>query len=202
MALQLGALHNTYFGMRHGKSVANEEQIIVSNPAHGVPGYGLSEEGKEQVRASAEKAKKENILDDSIVIVSSDFARARETAEMTAQILGSKNITLDARLRERFFGDWDKTANSNYKKVWSADREDHTHTENGVESVEDVLKRTTSLIEELEKKHSGQKVLLVSHGDTLQILNTAFREVHPSDHPDLKLLETAEIRPFTQIWQS
>lgn len=189
-------LRNAYFAARHGKSLANEQGIILSDPAHGVSGFGLTEEGKAQVRASAEHVKATGTLDASTIIVSSDFARARETAEIIAEVLGTNAPVLTRALRERFFGNWERTHNGNYQKVWDKDAEDASHTYEGVESVNDVLARTTALVEELESAYEGKNIVLVSHGDALQILQTAFEKVHPSTHRSLMHLETAEIRPF------
>ncbi len=188
------ALKNTYVLMRHGTSLANDEGIILSDPKKGVSGYGLSATGKEEARRSAQKAKEAGMLDASVIIWSSDFARARETAEITAQVLGAKPITLTQTLRERFFGDWDGKENSNYEKIWHDDAQDTDHTASGVESVKSVLNRVVALIEELEQTYTNKTILLVSHGDTLQILQTAFANVPLSEHRPPQHLHTAEIR--------
>lgn len=188
---------NKYFAQRHGKSHANEEGIIVSSAAQGVPGFGLTDEGREQARRAALAAKEGGILDESVLIVSSDFLRARETAEITAAALGARDaVVLSDRLRERFFGELDGQSNEHYEKVWAFDLEDHLHERFGSESVASVLARTLSLIQELESRHEGRDILLVSHGDTLQILQTHFEAVRPSLHRSLPHLGTGEIRPL------
>ena len=57
-----------------------------------------------------------------------------------------------------------------------------------------MLDRTTALIADLEQRYSGRDILLVSHGDTLQILQAGFLRVDPSGHRRLPHLDTAEIR--------
>lgn len=187
-------LRNTYFIVRHGKSIANEQGIIVSDPRQGILGYSLTEQGRIETRKSAEKTKERGILDGSTVIFSSDFARTKETAEIFADVLETKDVIFAPKLRERSFGRWETTHSANYQKVWEADRDDHTHQDQGVESVADVLKRVISLIQELEERYVGQKILLVSHGDVLQILQTAFEGEHPSRHREVAYLGTAEMR--------
>src|SRR5688500_18160549 len=103
---QVPHLGNTYYALRHGKSLANEAEMIVSDPDQGVPGYGLSEEGRRQVASAVGKAREGHALDHNTLIVSSDFARARESAEIAAGILGTEDIILTPKLRERFFGSW------------------------------------------------------------------------------------------------
>lgn len=191
------SLKNQYFVMRHGKSKANKQEIIISHPDTGTTDYGLVDEGKQQAKQSAVNAKNNEILNTSTLIVSSDFTRAKETAEIAKDILGTGNVILNPKLRERYFGNWEKKHNSHYQDVWNDDVKNPHHKNNNVESTEEVLGRTTALIRELEKEYSGRKILLVSHGDALQILQTAFEQVSSSHHRSLPHLNTAEIREFS-----
>lgn len=194
MNLDIHKLHNIYFVMRHGKSQANHEELIISTPERGVDGYGLTQEGEQQARASAQNRKSEDILDESTIFVSSDFSRAKETAEIAAEVLGANPPVITALLRERNFGHYEGTHNSNYKKAWEVDARNASHDDTGVEEVADVRARALSLLESLEEKYQGKNIVLVSHGDTLQILLTAFAEVEPHTHRELAHLQTAEIR--------
>ncbi len=180
--------------MRHGTSIANEEGIIMSDTKKSVAGYGLSKKGREEVRESTKNAKRDYILNSDTVIISSDFTRTRETAEIAANMLSVEIITTTPKLRERFFGTWDGTSSSNYQNVWDDDIYDADNSNNSVESIESVLNRVTKLIDELENMYTGKNIILVSHGDTLQILQTAFAGVAPSTHRSLAHLGTAEIR--------
>jgi len=187
-------LSNTYYALRHGRSLANRADLIVSDPADGVPQYGLTDEGRAQVARAVEDARQQYGLDHSTLIVSSDFARARETAEIAARLLGVREIATTPQLRERFFGTWDKQSTSNYQNVWRDDFTNPDHKHNGVESTSEVLSRTTALIRALEEAYSGRNILLISHGDSLQILQTAFQRVASSHHRLLSHLDTGEIR--------
>ncbi len=188
------ALNNTYYVLRHGRSLANLAELIISNPEDGVPRYGLADEGREQVARAVAEARDAYGLDQSTLIVSSDFARARETAEIAAGLLEADEVSFTPHLRERFFGAWDKQHTSNYAKVWSDDLGNPEHRHNGVESTSAVLARTTQLIRDLEATYAGRKILLISHGDALQILQTAFERIPPSHHRLLPHLETGTIR--------
>ena len=191
---KLQPLKNPYFAMRHGTSTANEEGIIMSNTEKSATHYGLSKKGYEEVRESAKNAKKDCVLNSDTVIMSSDFARARETAEIIADVLSVDMVTTTPKLRERFFGIWDGTSNNNYKNVWDDDTHNADNSTNNVENIKSVLSRTTKLIEDLENRYTGKNIVLVSHGDTLQILQTSFVGVIPSTHRSLAHLGTAEIR--------
>lgn len=191
--------HNRYFALRHGESKANVAEIILSHLENGVKEeFTLTERGEQQVRDSVKKAKAEGLLDEKIVIYSSPFSRCKKTAEIAKEVLGVKGeIHFDERLRERYFGDFEKTHNSNYQKTWDKDSSDPHHKHDNVESASEVQARTWSLIEDLEKEYVGKKILLVSHGDALQILQTGFLKKSPSEHRQIPHLETAEIRELT-----
>jgi broad specificity phosphatase PhoE len=184
-------LNNRYFILRHGESKANIQNIILSNPENGISDFGLTEKGVEQVKSTMLG---NNDLDENTIIYSSDFARAKETAEIAKNILKINEIHFTKFLRERFFGNFEETDNTNYDNVWKHDKNDPNHEIEEVESVNQVLDRATKLILTLEEKYQNKKILLVSHGDTLQILETGFRKSCSSTHRKIKSLETAELR--------
>jgi probable phosphoglycerate mutase len=186
--------NNRYFIIRHGESKANVANILLSHPKEGTVSYGLSPKGKSQVKISVSKNKKNKILDSNVIIYSSDFLRAKETSEIARKLLGVKKINFHKNLRERYFGKFDKTSLDNIKIVWDYDEKNANHKHQGAESPNKVLKRTLTLIKQLEKKYKGKKILLVSHGDVLQILHTHFSGKPVSHHRLIPHLETAEIR--------
>ena len=193
--LALDRLANRYFVMRHGQSLANLQQVIVSHPQNGVDAYGLSEQGMRQVRESVQSSPE---LDSSLLIVSSDFRRARESAEIVRELLGSTNLLLfDQRWRERNFGEWELTPDSAYPLVWAGDEINPDNDGKGVESPNQVMARVTALVCEYEEKISGVTILLISHGDALQLLLTAFSKQGASEHRRQQHLETAEIRALS-----
>ena len=193
--LTLDQLANRYFIMRHGQSLANLQQLIVSHPQNGIDAYGLSEHGMMQARESVQSCSR---IDSNLLIVSSDFRRARETAEIAQELLGStRPLQLDRRLRERNFGEWELTPDSVYPLVWAGDEIDPDNDEKGVESPNQVMARVTALVCEYEEKNSGVTILLISHGDALQLLLSAFSKQDASDHRRQQHLETAEIRALS-----
>lgn len=119
-------LNNRYFIIRHGESEANVADILLSHPKEGVVSFGLSEKGKIQVKSSISKSKKSKLLDSNVIIYSSDFLRARETAEIAKKLLGVKKINFHKNLRERYFDKFDKTALTNIKKAWEYDKKIRT----------------------------------------------------------------------------
>ncbi len=184
-------LANTFSIMRHGQSRANVAGIIVSRIENDRGGdYGLSGLGQAQALEAAQACG----LSRDTVIFSSDFSRARQTAEIVRAHLNAPEVNMSEALRERSFGDWEGSATNNYNRVWAADATDSDQVGGGVEPVAAVLNRTTALIADLERRYSGRHILLVSHGDTLQILQAGFLRLSPASHRRLPALRTAEIR--------
>lgn len=185
-------LNNRYFAMRHGHSVGNQRGTIVSHPENGCGGFGLSEQGREQVLVSL---RQDSLLDAGTVIVSSDFDRALESAAIARQSLNCRSpIETDIRLRERNFGELELCPDSAYQAVWQHDEQDPDSDYRAVESANRVMARVTGLIIDLERRFADTSLLLVSHGDALQILLTAFAGRDASTHRQLQHLQTAEIR--------
>ena len=186
-------LLNTYYALRHGQSQANLEHTIASDfqKHKNVP---LTDLGKTQAQQAGQKIKER--LGSNFIIVSSDYARAYQTAEIVAKVCGinPKKIQKDLRLRDRSFGDYNGTSADNLDLTWERDKTDPTHKTNQVESVVEVLVRTTSLIESLEETYTSKTILLVSHGDTLTILETAFKQVPPETFKSLTIFGNAELR--------
>lgn len=159
--------------------------------------HGLTDDGVTQAREAAPA-----ILDAiggaeeaaKLVVYSSDFRRARETAKESIDAIwdglpaaaaaggggdGSPSkpeVRIHTGLRERWFGELDGHDVKTYNHVWPRDLEDAHHTWAGVESVNAVAARVRDLILELEEAHGGGEegggvpILLSSHADTCQIM--------------------------------
>lgn len=185
------SLNNHYLLMRHGHSEANLAGRIVSTPARGVGGCGLSARGRDQlveVLAGWRWARPQRV-------VHSDFLRTTETAERIARHFGL-GLEADTRLRERHFGDLEGEGDARYAEVWARDSRDSAHRYAGVESVVEVAARMMAVIEELERAHTGETLLLVSHGDPLQILLTALEGRDLARHREREPLAPASITPL------
>lgn len=187
---------NRYYLMRHGESTANRQGLIVSHPQNAINDYGLTTKGAEQVMNAALSTRLKN----DTVIICSDYKRARETAEIVKSILGcSAELHLEPKLRERDFGQWELTDHKNYETVW---RNDISHPQkkiNDVETVNKVLERCLSVIEDLENKHRNRTILLVGHGDVLQVLLSYQHNIDPRFHRSLSSIGNADIRSLSNL---
>lgn len=186
---------NRYYAFRHGESTANVARMIISDPAAGTMDYGLSEKGKSQVERVANFT---NELGFDVKIYSSDFLRARETALIAHRLLATQSpVQFTPQLRERYFGELNGCSDDNYRKVWAVDATNPDHHQFGVESANEVVARGAKLIAAIDTEHSGKTILLVAHGDVLQIMQTWFEGVSAACHRQLTPLNTAEVRCFT-----
>jgi probable phosphoglycerate mutase len=207
---------NAFFALRHGQSRANVRGVICSAPAVAtLPEYGLSELGREQARQAGRDVLA--ALADGgfrgLCLLSSDYARARETAAAVRDAylvaahasggdqplppLYQQQVILDQRLRERWFGDYDMQSDSHYRLVWEEDARDASHTLRNVESVDAVRRRAAELVAEYDAALRDHMVVFVAHGDVLQILQTAFLNLDARRHRSLEHLETAKLRRLT-----
>ncbi|MGE0489597.1 MAG: histidine phosphatase family protein [Vulcanimicrobiota bacterium] len=180
-------LRNSYFGLRHGQSLANLEQRIISAPEVGCQQYGLSELGHKQASGAA------NGLDPKALFVSSDFLRAHQTALLAATSLGAAEPRLEPALRERFFGEFEGQTAESYPLVWQRDSQGD-HCWRGVESPLALTRRMAGVVEGLEQSHQGRTIVLVSHGDPLRFLQLWFEGRPFTEHARLPHFEPAELR--------
>lgn len=187
---------NRFILLRHGESLANVSGIIVADPANGVSKYGLSAEGFRQAVAAA-KSIAGDTVGDCCVVVSSDFKRANETAAAVAARLGVP-VETDTRLRERSFGDFETQPVKHYADVWAADARNDKHwlESHAVEHVDSVFARVTACVKQYDEMHYATTLIIVAHGDVLQILQTAFSGLEPRRHREVPHMATAIPRFF------
>lgn len=100
-------LHNDYVIVRHAHSIANEAGIITSNSETAMlPTQGLTPLGRSQVTTTELPPILQPPLHKQVVVYTSDFTRAMETAELLANRLGLDESVIHVTpvLRERNFG--------------------------------------------------------------------------------------------------
>lgn len=154
---------NRYLVIRHGEADNNVQNILSSQSDNH---HHLTEQGKEQVRRSAQSLKKEKID----LIFSSPFARTEESAEILSQALGGIEIIYDKRLGELSFGEWEGQDISKYTKSFNLE-ERFTQSPQGGESLLEVKNRLMEFFYEIDKRYFQKNILIVSH-ETLCLLMT------------------------------
>ncbi|KAJ8625680.1 hypothetical protein MRB53_034210 [Persea americana] len=191
-------LRNRYWVLRHGKSIPNEKGLIISSLENGrLAEYGLASEGVSQAQLAGELLLKElkakNIPLENIRICYSPFSRTMQTAKMAASVLnipfeGSQCKVME-ELRERYFGPTlELLSHDKYTEIWALDEKDPFMPPEGGESAADVASRLATALATIEAEFQGCAVLVVSHGDPLQILQTILHAVNRSSESSEDIL--------------
>ena len=194
-------LNNQYILLRHGPSEANLQGKIVSSPDVGIQKFGLTDAGASIVNATT-SAMHDRIGDvaPKVLLFASDFKRTMETANLVCEAFRCAPPVPTPALRERYFGEFDLGDDTNYRRAWAEDRvRVSSHTTFGVESLESVRNRAWSFVIELEQQHRDETIVLVAHGDVLQILQTAFLGIDPRVHRSLRPIAPAEWREMHPV---
>ncbi|KAK9051888.1 hypothetical protein SSX86_028516 [Deinandra increscens subsp. villosa] len=191
----MGFMGNRYWVLRHGKSIPNETGVIVSSMENGkLEKYKLASEGVNQAQLAGELFLKElqenGIPLENVRICYSPFSRTTHTAEVVASVLnlslGGPQCKVYEDIRERYFGpSFELQSHDKYSEIWDLDEKDpFMKPEEGGESVADVVSRLTSALVQIESEFQGCAILIVSHGDPLQILQTILKAVGEQVGPD------------------
>jgi probable phosphoglycerate mutase len=148
--------------IRHGESEGNRDRTFTRTPA--VP---LTEAGREQVRAAAEWVA---ACFQPTGIVSSPFARARETSAILAERLALP-VTVEEDLRERSYG---ALAGRPYAVV--RDSPDYDPVQYwvwcppGGETLAQVAARAGAVVDRVASGAPADDVVVVSHGAVMMAL--------------------------------
>lgn len=149
-----------YF-IRHGQTDWNLSRLM-----QGQTDIPLNEEGRREAQKTAEALK--GVKFDKVFC--SPLSRALETCKA---VIGDAPITIDARLTERNFGEYEGKSLQIMidEGFW---KETGTQTIKGGESLSQVISRVYSFLDEITKKYSKKTVLIVAHGGVGMVLKSYF----------------------------
>jgi probable phosphoglycerate mutase len=173
-----GQDHRNLWLVRHGESTWNVQGLVQGHADDAV----LTALGQRQ---AAELGA--HFTDASIAaIYSSDLLRARQTADGMAANLGLP-VWVDARLRERSFGDVEGQAVAALTPALTGidgetviDADAHP---SGGESLNDVYRRTEQFVAMLEATASAGDIVVVAHGGSLRTIRAYCSGLTASDMP-------------------
>ncbi len=153
---------NTYFAIRHGEAKSNIDNMLDS---YGDKNNHLTDLGKERARHAGHFAKEQGID----LIIHSPLLRTRETAGIIHEACGASTVE-DVRLQEFQGGIFSgkpihELRSFQHSSTFTFD----SKVENG-ESYREVMHRVMSLLHECETKYKGKKILFVTHGSPLWML--------------------------------
>jgi probable phosphoglycerate mutase len=128
----------------------------------------LSDSGRAQARALAERLRVVGFGR----ILSSDLARARETAEIVARTIGIPAPALDRDLRERAFGLFEGLTRdecaARFPDEWALYRADPTRIPPGGEPHDQVVTRMAMAVR--RGASDAAPILMISHGGSIRAL--------------------------------
>jgi len=149
----------TIYLVRHCE-FENPEKVVPFR----LPGFPLNTKGKRGAKLLADYFKDKKIA----AIYSSPLLRAKQTTELIASKLNLKvqvspllletKTPLQGMKREEFFRKYDFIFG------------EEEHLKRGGEAIEEVNTRVKKFIKGILKKHSNQKVVVISHGDPLMVI--------------------------------
>lgn len=157
----------TVIGIRHGE-VHNPNGVIYS----GLPGYGLSDAGRDQAARAAEALRGANV----VALYASPLDRAMETAAFVSGVLGI-DVRGDIRLHEwRFWAQWagmtwDELREKG-KDAWEAYTSDPGSVSTG-ESLAELADRVESWMTDVFREHGASAdgiVVAVTHLEPLRAI--------------------------------
>lgn len=160
----LGLSTNTFYFVRHGESEKNILEKISGKIDN--DNYDLTDKGIKQAEKIAGKIKELGGVD---FIFTSDFLRTRHTAQIIGKALGIEPKT-DERLREYNTGIFEGKSEKEFYEEFVANHNRWQEAPDGGETWAQVQARMLDFIKETDKKYQGKKILIVSHGDPLWLV--------------------------------
>ncbi len=158
--------HDTRFIlMRHGGSLHNVKRVTSGDLKKSIQ-YPLTKKGELEVRRTAKKLIPKKID----IIICSDIHRAHQTAQIVSDIIGAK-VVVDKRLREISFGEFEGQSVDKYNALFADYESKFTKAPEGGETLFDVANRVNEFTQDALNVHKGKTVLVVSHEDTLWMLD-------------------------------
>jgi probable phosphoglycerate mutase len=157
--------------IRHGETAWN-----VGGRIQGHLDIPLNDTGRAQARRLARALAGRDAID---LIVSSDLARAFETAHTVADATGAP-LVANAALRERCFGDFQGQTYAEIADTWPDDAERWRRREPAWsppggqgESLLLFRERVTQAVQALAAENTGKHIALFTHGGVLDVLYRA-----------------------------
>ncbi|MDT0123234.1 histidine phosphatase family protein [Paenibacillus sp. RRE4] len=172
--------------IRHGVTDWNDQYR-----AQGHTDIPLNAEGRRQAHLLAERIRSEQWH----YIYSSDLSRALETASILGEAK-SIEIRVDERLREMDGGQIEGTTEQERVDRWGYG---WSKLDLGIESHESIVKRGKQCLAELANRHSGENILVVSHGAFLGLTMKKLL-AHMDIHGNLSNTSVTHLHSGTPRW--
>ncbi len=158
---------NKYFVMRHGEAEKNVKNIINSTNDNPSP---LTAKGRERAKDGAK-----NIGEKIDLIFASPLLRTQETAKIAAEELGlsPKEIITDDRLIEIQSGVLNDKPITEFRSFFASHSDRFHQAPDGGENLTQVKRRMGEFLYDIDKKYADKNILIVSHEDSIWMLEAA-----------------------------
>ena len=183
---------NKFFITRHTESTHNLDDIIASGAERGKSASRVTKKGIEQAGKMGAALKKRKID----VIYCSPYLRTKQTARIIAKIIGAK-IIFDKRIGELNTGIFNGRPVKEYKAYFADSLEKFTKTPPGGENLADVKRRMFAFLRDINQRHNGKNILIVSHGDPLWVLEGAVKGLANEEILKLSYPEIGDFREMS-----
>ncbi len=164
-----GGPPTTLILVRHGVTEHTSAKLFSSGIGGQNP--GLTEEGRDQIRATAQWL--EPVADGIDAVVSSPVRRTHESAEILAEMLGMQ-IETEPGVAEMEFGVWDGLSFTEVAQQYPDELDawlgSLDHAPGGGESLREVQTRVLAGRDRIVSDYRGQAVLVVSHVTPIKVV--------------------------------
>jgi len=178
--------------VRHGETEENKQRILQGH----MPGT-LTEEGKEQVRLTAEELAKKGVK--YKYIVASDLKRTMDSAQIIADKLNIP-ILPNQLLRERDWGSYTGIPISEARDKYCSDGKwNFPITDNPIETEDEISDRARKALDTLYDEYKDDDIVVVTHGMFARFLIAVhfgchFKEVTPMVNAEIRTLKVGSIK--------
>ena len=106
-------------------------------------------------------------------VVSSDLIRARSTAEVIAEGVGTGRVDIRHSLREQDQGAWTGLTKAEVKRTWPQLARVRPREPYGGETHADLARRVMAELEDVALAYTGQRVLVVTHAGVIKAVESS-----------------------------
>ena len=149
--------------VRHGEALSNADDTVAGH----LSCKGLTDHGRSQVEALANRLRRTGELDGAAALYSSVLRRAVETAEILAPALGGLEVRPTCDLCERHVGEADGLTWAEYEALYGEMKPPYDPVRPmapGGESSVGFLDRAEAALYDVAARHPGGLVVIAGHG--------------------------------------
>ncbi len=153
--------------VRHGESRANIDRMMSGHESC----RGLTERGKRQASALADRLATTGELADASVLLASVLPRAVQTAEIVASVLGGLKVIQDCNFCEFHIGEAEGLSWKEFQERYRPEEHHHDRFRPlapGAESWATFFTRVGTALAGVAVKHAGTTVVIVCHGGVIE----------------------------------